>query len=69
MKKLMSKKDVRDAVGFSPAHIDRMEFDPEYKHLDFPSRVRVGHRVFWVSDEIEAWIESRIAERDADYQV
>jgi len=69
MKKLMSKKAVREAVGFSPAHIDRMEFEPEYAHLGFPRRIRIGARVFWASDEIEAWIEFRIAERDSSYKV
>lgn len=33
----------------------------------FPKRVRLGERrIAWVANEIDAWIEERIAERDAD---
>jgi prophage regulatory protein len=59
MVKLLSKKQVRELVGFSPTHIDRME-----KHAAFPKRVQIGFRVFWVSREIEDWIEEHIANRD-----
>jgi predicted DNA-binding transcriptional regulator AlpA len=65
MKKLISKKAVRELVGFSSAHIDRFETDPTYAHVGFPRRLRVGFRVFWVEDEIHAWIEAQIAKRDA----
>lgn len=63
--RLLSKKEVREKVGFSPAHIARMETEPEYAHLGFPKRVRIGFRVFWVELEIEDWIRQRIAIRDA----
>jgi predicted DNA-binding transcriptional regulator AlpA len=69
MEKLLTKKQVKEFVGFGFAHIDRMEKEPEYAHLDFPNRVRIGFRVFWVESEIQLWIANRIAERDADYQV
>lgn len=65
MTKLLSKKQVREIVGFGFAHIDRMENDPAYAHLEFPKRVRIGFRVFWVEVEIYDWVAAQIAKRDA----
>lgn len=65
MTRLLSKKQVREIVGFSFAHIDRMENEPEYAHLGFPKRVQIGFRVFWVEEEIHAWVAAQIAKRDA----
>lgn len=57
---LLSKKQVRAMVLYSPAHIARLE-----KAGAFPKRVRLGQgRVGWVKDEVEAWVRARIAERD-----
>ena len=62
--RLLSKKQVRDLVLYSFAHIDRLE-----KADQFPKRVRLGPyrtaRVGWLETEIEAWIEARLAERSA----
>ena len=61
MTRLLSKKDVRSRVLFSPAHIDRLE-----KAGLFPKRVRLGqNRVGWVEQEIEDYIQERIAERSS----
>ena len=65
MTRLLSKKQVREIVGFSFAHIDRMENDPAYAHLGFPKRVQIGFRVFWVEAEIRDWVAAQIAKRDA----
>lgn len=65
MDRLLSKKQVREIVGFSFAHIDRMEFEPEYRHLDFPKRIRIGFRVFWVEVEVYDWVATQIAKREA----
>jgi len=65
MTRLLSKKQVREIVGFSFAHIDRMESDPAYTHLGFPKRVQIGFRVFWVEEEVHAWVAAQIAKRDA----
>jgi prophage regulatory protein len=60
--KLLSKRQVREKVIYSPAHIARLEAAGQ-----FPKRVRLGTgRVGWVEQEIDAWIITRIAERDAD---
>lgn len=59
--RLLSKKDVRDRVLYSPAHIARLEAVGL-----FPKRVRLGiGRVGWVEEEIDAWLRERIARRDA----
>jgi predicted DNA-binding transcriptional regulator AlpA len=42
-----------------------MENEPEYAHLGFPKRVQIGFRVFWVEEEIHAWVAAQIAKRDA----
>lgn len=56
--RLLTKKLVRDKVGFSFAHIDRLENEGK-----FPKRVRIGHRVFWVEQELDAWIAEHVAKR------
>ena len=59
--RLLSKKEVRTRVLYSPAHIDRLE-----KAGLFPKRVRLGPgRVGWVEDEVLQWVQARIKERDA----
>jgi len=59
--KLLTKKQVREMVSYSFAHIDRLEKDGK-----FPRRVRLGQmRVVWVESEIEEWIKAQIAKRDA----
>ena len=58
--KLLSKKAVREKVLYSPAHIARLEAAGK-----FPKRVQLGTaRVGWVEDEIDDWLNERIAERD-----
>lgn len=59
--KLVTKKELRTIFGvpYSFAHIARLEAAGQ-----FPQRVRLGAcRVAWVSDEVEAWIDERIALR------
>lgn len=62
--RLLSKKQVRDLVLYSPAHIQRLEHDNR-----FPKRVRLGNgpraRVGWVEQEILDWLKERISQRDA----
>ena len=65
MTRLLSKKQIREIVGFSFAHIDRMENDPAYADLGFPKRVQIGFRVFWVEVEIYTWVDLQVSKRDA----
>jgi prophage regulatory protein len=58
--RLLSKKQVRETVLYSPAHIARLEAAGQ-----FPKRVRLGAgRVGWVDEEVQDWLRQRIAERD-----
>ena len=58
--RLLSKKQVRETVLYSPAHIARLEAIGQ-----FPKRVRLGAgRVGWVEGEVQDWLRARIAERD-----
>lgn len=61
MSRLLSKKEVSQKVSVALATIDRWNFDKDYEHLGFPSRVRIGFRVFWVEQEIIDWIDLQVA--------
>ncbi len=53
--KMLSKKQVREMVLYSPAHIARLE-----KAGKFPNRVQLGpNRVGWFEHEIIEWLKSR----------
>ena len=57
--KFLSKKQVREKVLYSPAHIARLEAAGM-----FPKRVQLGPgRVGWVEEEIEEWMRERVAKR------
>ena len=59
--KLLSKKQVREIVLYSPAHIARLEAEGK-----FPKRVKLGSgRVGYVDEEVYKWVLARIAERDS----
>ena len=58
--RILSKKDLRALVLYSPAHIDRLE-----KAGRFPKRVQLGPcHVGWVESEVLAWLDERINKRD-----
>ena len=60
--KLVTKKELKSIFGvpYSFAHIARLEAAGQ-----FPQRVRLGAcRVAWVSEEVQTWIDERIATRD-----
>lgn len=61
-RKLVTKKELRSTYGipYCPAHIARLEAAGQ-----FPKRVQLGAcRVAWVAEEVEQWIDVRIASRD-----
>lgn len=62
--RLLTKKDVCKKVGFSPAHVDRFRFDKAYAYLAFPKPVRIGYKVLWSEDEMDAWIAQQLSTRD-----
>jgi prophage regulatory protein len=60
--RILSKKDLRALVLYSPAHIDRLE-----KAGRFPKRVQLGPcRVGWVESEVLAWLQERIQKRETN---
>jgi predicted DNA-binding transcriptional regulator AlpA len=65
MKKLLlTKKDVCFLLGVAPASIDRYRFHDDYVHLAFPRAVKIGFKVFWRPEDIEAWVETQLSKRD-----
>ena len=60
--RMLSKKELKTLVLYSPQHIARLE-----KSGEFPKRVRLGpyrsSRVGWIESEVRAWLSSRIANR------
>jgi len=59
---LVSKKDLRLVFGvpYSFAHIARLEAAGQ-----FPKRLRLGAcRVAWLSEEVQNWIDERVALRN-----
>lgn len=59
--KLIKKQTVSEMVTYSKSHIDRLEAAGK-----FPKRIRMGQgRVAWVYDEIIAYIEQLVRDRDS----
>jgi prophage regulatory protein len=59
--KLVSKKELKSLFGipYCFAHIARLEAADK-----FPKRIRLGRcRVAWLSEEVQNWIDERIASR------
>jgi len=60
--KLLSKKQLKELVLYSPQHIQRLEDAGR-----FPKRVRLGNcprsRVGWIEQEVLDWLQERIEAR------
>ena len=62
--RFLRRRDLRGKVGYSPAHIDRLEAAGL-----FPKRVKLGPgAVAWLESEVDDWIRARVAERDEGAQ-
>jgi prophage regulatory protein len=58
--RILSKRQVKELVLYSPQHIARLEAAGQ-----FPKRVRLGtNRVGWVEDEVLGWLRERIDRRE-----
>ena len=58
--RILSKRQVKELVLYSPQHIARLE-----KVGQFPKRVQLGQsRVGWVEGEILDWLQIRLEARD-----
>ena len=54
--KLITKKQLRDMVPYTPQHILRLE-----KLGKFPKRIKIGERrVGWRLSDVEAWLAERM---------
>lgn len=59
--RILSKRQVKELVLYSPQHIARLE-----KAGQFPKRVQLGpNRVGWVEAEVQEWLSERLARREA----
>jgi prophage regulatory protein len=57
--RILSKKELRLLVLYSPQHIARLE-----KAGEFPKRVKLGpNRVGWVEREVLDWLKARLLDR------
>jgi prophage regulatory protein len=60
--RIISKKELRSLVLYSPTHIDRLE-----RIGLFPKRIRLGayrgSRVAWRLSEVLAWLKEKISSR------
>ena len=58
--RLLSKRQLKEMVLYSPQHIARLE-----KAGAFPRRVQIGpNRVGWVAAEVEDWLRQRMDRRE-----
>ena len=59
--RILSKRQVKEMVLYSPQHIARLE-----KVGQFPKRVQIGpNRVGWVEAEVLDWLQERLDSREA----
>ena len=59
--RILSKRQVKEMVLYSPQHIARLE-----KAGSFPLRVQLGpNRVGWVETEVLDWLNERLVRREA----
>ena len=62
--RILSKRQVKELVLYSPQHIARLE-----KAGQFPKRVQLGpSRVGWVEDEVLDWLQKRLEARDEPFR-
>jgi prophage regulatory protein len=55
--KILRFGQVKERIGYSRMHVDRLE-----KAGDFPKRIRLGpNSVGWLEDEVDGWIKARAA--------
>lgn len=58
--RILSKRQVKELVLYSPQHIARLE-----KAGSFPTRVQLGpNRVGWVETEVLDWLNERLVRRE-----
>ena len=63
---LISKKQLKEMVLYSDAHIDRLQDEKSpYYDPSFPKKVKVSaHRIGFVLAEVENYVRAKIEQRD-----
>ena len=57
--RILSKRQLKELVLYSPQHIARLE-----KAGEFPKRIQLGpNRVGWVEAEVLEWLQMRLDDR------
>ena len=60
MRRMLSKRQLKELVLYSPQHIARLE-----KAGNFPRRVILDpNRVGWVEAEVQDWLQERLDRRE-----
>jgi prophage regulatory protein len=60
MTRIIDWKVLKTIIPYSRQHIKRLEDEGK-----FPLRISLGeHRVGWVVDEVEGWIQNRLRKRE-----
>lgn len=61
--RILSKRQLKEMVPYSPQHIQRLEAQGR-----FPKRLRLGNgprsRCGWIEEEVLAWLQERIDRRE-----
>ena len=58
--RILSKRQLKELVLYSPQHVTRLEAVGK-----FPKRVKLGpNRVGWVEEEILDWLKQRLDDRE-----
>jgi len=58
-------KEAAAMMGWHPRHLMRVATQPEFEHYNVPKPARTGpNTTVFVLEEIQAWMEARVAERD-----
>jgi len=57
--RILSKRQLKELVLYSPQHVARLE-----KAGEFPKRIQLGpNRVGWVEAEVLDWLQTRLDDR------
>ncbi|WP_338548941.1 helix-turn-helix transcriptional regulator [Roseovarius phycicola] len=57
--RILSKRQLKELVLYSPQHIARLE-----KAGKFPKRIQLGsNRVGWLESEVHEWLQKKLAAR------
>jgi len=64
---LISKKQLKEMVLYSYAHIDRLQDERSpYYDPSFPKKVKVGpNRIGFVLVEVEGYLKAKVEQRDS----